>query len=202
MTGDDDAAGLIIAIDSTGIKVTNRGQWMSDRWGGGVRDKRKRGYLKIHIAVNIRTREILALEVTDEKAHDGTMVKKLVKHALNAHHHHKEKVQSVLADGAYDSNENFRFLKGKRIKPVIKVKRNSVVSPKNSKTRNDEVMQQAKDFLKWKRKRKYGHRWMAETVFSSIKRMFGEHVSSTRFQNMIKEMMLKVSLYNLFTRLA
>jgi hypothetical protein len=107
-----------------------------------------------------------------------------------------------LADGAYDSNENFILLKGKRIKPVIKVKRNSVVSSKNSKTRNAEVRQQTKDFLKWKRKRKYGHRWMAETAFSSIKRMFGEHVSSTRFQNMVKEMMLKVSLYNLFTRLA
>jgi len=42
-----------------------------------------------------------------------------------------------------------------------------------------------------------------ETVFSSIKRMFGEYVSATRFQNMVKEMMiLKVSLYNLFRRMA
>jgi outer membrane protein assembly factor BamA len=49
-----------------------------------------------------------------------------------------------------------------------------------------------------------GKRWMAkETVFSSIKRMFGEYVSATRFQNMVKEMMiLKVSLYNLFRRMA
>ena len=146
----------MIAIDSTGIKVTNRGQWMSDKWGG-VRDKRKRGYLKIHVAVNTKTREILALEVTDEKVHDGTMMKKLVKHVLNARHHHGEKVKSVLADGAYDSNANFRFLNDERIKPVIKVKRNSVVSTKNSKTRNCEVRQQTKDFLKWKRKRKYGH---------------------------------------------
>jgi hypothetical protein len=45
-------------------------------------------------------------------------------------------------------------------------------------------------------------RWMAESAFASIKRTFGEHVSSTRFENMVKEMMLKVSLYNLFTRLA
>ena len=44
--------------------------------------------------------------------------------------------------------------------------------------------------------------WMVETAFSSIKRTFGEYVSATRFQNMVKEMMLKVSLYNLFTRLA
>ena len=39
---------------------------------------------------------------------------------------------------------------------------------------------------------------MAETVFSSMKRMFGEYVSARRFPNMVKEMILKVSLYNLF----
>ena len=200
-TGDDD---LIIAIDSTGIKVTNRGQWMSEKWGGiRGKNKRKRGYLKIHVAVNTKTGEILALEVTDEKVHDGAMMRKLVKHVLNArHHHHGEKVQSVLADGAYDSNANFRFLNGKGIKPAIKVRRNSVVSAKNSKSRNGEARRQTRDPLKWKRKRGYGMRWMAESAFSSIKRTFGEHVSSTRFQNMVKEMMMKVSLYNLFKRLA
>ncbi len=50
------------------------------------------------------------------------------------------------------------------------------------------------------KKRKYGSRWMAETVFSSIKRTYGEYVSATKLQNMIKEMMMKVSLYNLFRK--
>ncbi len=35
-----------------------------------------------------------------------------------------------------------------------------------------------------------------ETVFSSIKRMFGEYVYSVRQNNMIQEMVLKASLYN------
>jgi hypothetical protein len=42
----------------------------------------------------------------------------------------------------------------------------------------------------------YGHRWIAETVFSSIKRMFEEYVYSVKYQNMIKEMMLRASWYN------
>ena len=41
-----------------------------------------------------------------------------------------------------------------------------------------------------------------ETVFSFIKRMFGEYESAVRFQNMVKEMTMKVSLYNLFRILA
>ena len=40
---------------------------MQEKWNM----KKKKGYLKIHVAVNIKTKEILALEVTDEKAHDG-----------------------------------------------------------------------------------------------------------------------------------
>jgi transposase len=65
--------------------------------------------------------------------------------------------------------------------------------------RNKEVRLQTKeDQLKWKKKRKYGQRWMGETAFSTIKRMFGEHTSATRFENMVKEIMIKVSLYNLF----
>jgi len=42
---------------------------------------------------------------------------------------------------------------------------------------------------------------MAESGFSSFKRMFGEYALATRYQNMVKEMMIKVSLYNLFTRI-
>ena len=79
-TGDDDD--IIIAIDGPGIKVTNRGQWMFDKWG--VRNKKK-GYLKIHVAVNTKTRETLALEVTDEKVHDSRVMRRLVKHILDNH---------------------------------------------------------------------------------------------------------------------
>jgi hypothetical protein len=44
----------------------------------------------------------------------------------------------------------------------------------------------------------YGHRWAAETVFSAIKRMFGECVMAMKYPNMVKELFLKVSLYNMF----
>jgi hypothetical protein len=92
-------------------------------------------------------------------------------------------------------------LEDKRIIPGIKVRKNSIVSSRNNKLRNREVRLQTKDLLKWKKKRKYGYRWMAETVFSSIKRTYGEYVSATKLENMIKEMTLKASLYNLFRKM-
>jgi len=194
MDDDDD---LIISIDSTGIKITNRGQWMDEKWN----TQNRKGYLKIHVAVDIKTRKIIALEVTDEKVHDGKMLKKLVNHVLDSREPNTVKIKSVLADGAYDSNPNFVYLEDKKINPGIKVRRNSIVSPKNNRLRNNEVKLQAKDLLKWKTKRKYGQRWISETVFSSIKRMFGEYTSANRFQNMVKEIMIKVSLYNIFRRI-
>ena len=63
--------------------------------------------------------------------------------------------------------------------------------------RNLSVISQKKDLQKWKDNVSYdGQRWIIETVFSSIKRMFGEYVYSVRLKNMIQEMMLKASLYN------
>ena len=136
--------------------------------------------------------------------HDSKMLKKLVNHVLKTAPDDKNKVKNlklVLADGAHDTNTNFRYLEKNGITPGIKVRKNSIISPKNNKLRNRESRLQTKDLLKWKTKRKYGHRWMAETTFSSIKRMFGEYTSATRFQNMVKEMMIKMSLYNLFRRI-
>ena len=209
MADDDGDDYLIISVDTTGIKITNRGQWMDKKWNV----QNRKGYLKIHVAVDIKTKEILALEVTDEKVHDGRMLKKLVNHVLNGSttttttttrgpNKMVIKINSALGDGAYDSNASFRYLQEKGITPGIKIRKNSIVSPKNNRLRNKEVIQQTKeDFLKWKKKRKYGHRWIAETAFSTIKRTFGEYVSATKFNNMVKEMMIKVSLYNLFRRL-
>ena len=71
---------IIIAIDSTGIKVTNRGQWMQEEKWQQIRNKKC--YLNIHVAVNIKTKEIIALEVTDEKSHDGKVIPKLIEHFL------------------------------------------------------------------------------------------------------------------------
>ena len=58
---------IVIAIDSTG-KVTNRGEWMRHKWHV------RKGYLKIHVAVDIKKKRILSLEVTSEEVHDGNIL--------------------------------------------------------------------------------------------------------------------------------
>jgi hypothetical protein len=66
---------IIIAIYNTGIKVTNRGQWMQDKWN--VNNKNK-GYLKIHIAVDVKNKKILSMKVTtDEYVQDSKTLPEL-----------------------------------------------------------------------------------------------------------------------------
>jgi len=61
----------------------------------------------------------------------------------------------------------FKYLQKKKIKSAINVRKNSIVSLKNNnRLRNKEVSSCIKDLFKWKKKRKYGHRWMVkETAF-------------------------------------
>ncbi len=64
--------------------------------------------------------------------------------------------------------------------------------------RNLSVLAQRNDLQKWKDSSvSYdGQRWIIETMFSCIKRTFGEYIYSIKFKNMVKEMILKASLYN------
>ncbi len=122
------------------------------------------------------------------------LLKKLVDDASKSNN-----VKRVLADGVYDTKTNFQYLHDNGIEAAIKVRKNSNGKAMGCYPRKVVVIQQLKDFDKWKDSVSYGYRWMTETVISSIKRIFGEYVSARKFPNMAKELMLKASLYNIFT---
>jgi IS5 family transposase len=95
-----------IAVDSSGVKVHNGGDWIRYVW------KVKKGYLKIHFAVDIRTGQVVSMDVSSEKVGDGKrLVKRLVRRLVKRAEE-KVRVKRVLADGAYDSKANFNFLAG------------------------------------------------------------------------------------------
>jgi hypothetical protein len=180
-TGYEPRGGVVIAVDSTGIKVTNRGEWM--------RRKRK-GYIKIHVAVDTRTKRVVSIEVSDEKTHDREKLKPLVKKAKK-----RVRVKKVLGDGGYDSHENFDFLASEGIEPCIKVRRDSDL--RCGGVRGEVVRDYLKDPTGWKKRLGYGQRWMVEAFFSLFKRLFGEVVHAKRFEVMVKEIELKVWENNL-----
>ena len=183
----DSGEDIVIALDASGIKVTNRGEWMRHKW------KVKRGYLKIHLAVDVKRKKILALEVTDEKVGDGQMLQPLVEEASE-----KVKVIKAIGDGAYDTKNNFRYLNDKGIEPVIKVHRNASSRAGGCIPRKLVAQEYLQDPKAWKHNHGYGYRWMVESAISSLKRTFGEYASAKKMENMVRELIVKTNLYNIF----
>ena len=144
--------------------------------------------------VDIKRKRILSLHVTSsEQVHDGKVLPELVDDiTINQN----KIIETAIMDGSYDSNNNFQILSFKGIKPTaIKVRKNSRCRKTNHHLRNKTVKMQKNNLQEWKDSLRYGQRWIVETVFSCIKRMFGrEYVTAIRFENMIREMVLKASL--------
>lgn len=183
---------VVIAVDSSGIKVTPKGEWVR-----GQGKRKRKGYLKIHLAVDVKTKQILAMEVTDERVADSDQFELLVKDARRV-----ANVVKVLGDGAYDSKEIFEYLEAEGITAGIRPRKSSSGKARGCWPRMRAVREFLEGEKRWSRKVGYGKRRMVESTFSSLKRTFGEFASAKKFSNMIQEMKLKAFTYNLLLSLS
>jgi transposase len=183
----DQQEGQEIALDSSGLKPTNRGEYR-------LKTHSKRGFIKLHLAVNIKTHQIVDLEITTEKVNDSQRGYELVSGASFS-----GRVSKVYADGAYDTYKFHEEMKRKGIEAVIPPRYNAI--SKYPCTRSSVVQEYKKDPDRWKRQKGYGKRWMVETGFSRFKTFFGESVYSKKWENIKKEVILKATMLNLFMSL-
>ena len=174
-----------IAVDSTGISVHKAGGWIERKHG------KKKRYVKLHFAVNTVTHEVVSMEVTTDDEHDVKALPGLVEEAER-----NVRVAKLIGDGAYDSGDVYRFLETRGIEPVIKPRRNSRLDTGSPLRRRvvDQVRRLGYDGWAWLTG--YGRRWAVETAYSTFKRLFGEHSLARSFENIARELVGKVALYN------
>ncbi len=96
---------IVVAVDSMGIKVTNQGDWIREKHG-----TKRRGWIKIHLDVDVETRKPIAFEITDEKTRDYEMVEPLLDDI---------KIEDALMDEGYDKKSVFAYLKKKGIRSLV-----------------------------------------------------------------------------------
>ena len=97
--------------------------------------KDERIFENTYVAVNVKTKKILSIKVTDEHAHDSKMLPELVDEIIDSDS--ITTIGKLLADdGAYDGNDIFRRLADSGILPCIKVRRNAMVKKTNHIFRN------------------------------------------------------------------
>ena len=172
-----------VAVDVTGNKLSNRGEYIRHKW------KVSRGWIKVSIVIDRFTKELLDVQVALEECADYKLAKK---HLANLQ---DVQIEDFAGDGAYYVEELYKLLEINRIFPVIKM-------PKNASTNGLDPMHKAVREMKklggydpWRDKFKYGHRWNIEGYNSSTKRTFGECVRSQKEENCLKEAGRKFTNY-------
>jgi len=192
---------LWIAVDASGVSVTNRGEWMRKIHRKGKITECK-GFLKIHVAVDVKTKEAVAIEITREDIGDNSKFNDVIEGSII---NTGRALAGVYADGGYDTYNNFDKLEDAGIQPIIRIDGNAITAPppdnyiqrrRGEPVRRKHAREQLKDRDKWKKEKKYGLRWFSETFFSVFKRCYGTHTMARKEENMQQELVFKTHLYN------
>jgi len=182
----ESAEPVSIAVDSTGISVHRAGGWIERKHG------KKRRYVKLHFSVNTETKEVVAMEVSTDDTHDVKALPGLVEESER-----NARVAKLYGDGAYDSGKAYGLLEGRGIEPVIKPRRNARLDSGPPLRREAVALCRELGHEGWARLVGYGRRWAVETAYSTFKRLFGEHSLARSLENITRELVGKVALYNI-----
>ena len=174
--------------------------------------------------VDVDTKKILAVQVTDYRAGDSPMPVPPLDEALEVVMRTCQAQDSgvvpadagccLYGDAAYASRDNVTACRDRGVDPHIKLGISSRGREKgtgdewgmavreqlggSADSRVWEISNDEKKRLReeWKKKTGYGKRWLVEIVFSAFKRMFGEHLYSLKWKNMVQEVRIKAATYN------
>jgi hypothetical protein len=104
------------AADSTGIKAEGEGEWNAHKHGGSKR----RLWPKIHIGIDEKTLEKLAIEATSSSIGDAPVLPDLLNQIPP-----DEEIGSVTADGAYDTRKCHDAIAARNSHAVIPPRKNA-----------------------------------------------------------------------------
>jgi len=180
-------ATAIGGLDSSGMKTHRRGAWIVLRFH---LPQHRRDFKKIHLFVDLVSKKILYCLVTTGKSSDAKQVKKLLKGCQWT------RVDVILADGGYDTRECFNAIIGVGATPGIPVRKNASVRNRWCTSRKRAVHAQQQDYSQWEEQVHYRMRCVVESVFSGLKRRFGEHLFSIKERFRKVEMWLRTILWN------
>ena len=187
--GEDDDKPITLIVDASGLTISKKGDYIEEKW---IREKKE--FVKLHIAVDEKSKKVVSFRITKGNVHDTKKFGPLVKESAKRHD-----VDKVYGDKAYDNRKNFNILDDMNAEPAISIRNNASTRSGGCRLRREEVLLIKKlGYQGWKQLKDAGRRWIAEIVFSSIKRVLGEDLFSKKFSAQKVEAGLKIMLYNKF----
>lgn len=187
--------GVILAIDSTGLRSDRRGLHCETKH---EESKKKRRYFILHTVVDTGSQEIIAHEVTDNSVGDPTVFE-----TFNDKGVFDGDNVTTIGDGAYDVFDFYKMAKERGGKHIAPPSVDAVVHPKLGYNHPRNVAVRAKDRCElfiWKERIGYHQRSLVETVNHVFKAQFSESLRSRSIKNVKAEVKIKVNLYNKFVQ--
>jgi hypothetical protein len=180
---------LTLIVDASGLTITKKGDYIEQKW-----IRKKKEFIKLHIAVDAKSEKIVSFRITKGNVHDSKKFSPMIREAYEEYD-----IDKVYADKAHDNRRSFNLLDDLNIEPAIQIRKNASIKTKGCPLRRDEVLLIRRlGYERWKQLKDVGRRWIAEIVFSSLKRVLGENLLSRKFKAQKVEAGLKVMLYNKF----
>ena len=179
-----------VVIDATGLKVFGEGEWRIRQYG---KEKRRR-WRKLHLAVDARTHEVIAAELSLSCVGDNEVLPALLNPL-------RRKIFHVSADGAYDTKECHAVLRKKGISPSIPPRSNAnyweTGHPRNKSV---EALKGGK-LTEWKISSGYHKRSLAETAMYRYKQLFAPKLALRAYNAQVGEILANVKAMNKVTKL-
>lgn len=186
---------IVIAIDSTGLKIYGEGEWKVRKHGYSKR----RTWRKLHLGVDPQTGFIHCHTMTLNDIDDGSQLEDLLDQV-------EVEVTDTCLDGAYDHEDCWDELIERKINPIIPPRENAVEwylknpgdypeYPRNAAIiRIDEIGRQ-----KWKEEIGYHRRSLSETAMFRYKTIHGSQLYSRKFGSQKIESDIKIKALNIMT---
>ena len=182
----------LAAIDSTGLEAGHVSRYFVRRKRSKELETYENTYYrrwpKLSIVCDCHNHMILSAISSRGPSVDVNQFRKTLKPAVE-----KYDIEHILADAGYDSESNHRYAREEChvISTIPPKAGRPQLTPKPFRGKYREMMRTNFD------KETYGQRWQVETVFSMIKRNFGEAIYARTYWAQCREMMLLALTHNI-----
>ncbi len=198
------AAPLNLLIDSTGIRFRGDGEWLAREHGA----TRRREWRKVHLAMDTATGDIRAVEFTSSRQGDSPFVGETIPRIVSCPSSLPEllsqipageEIETVAADGAYDTRRCHAAILGHGAEPIIPIRRHGRAWKPDcpAATSRDETLRATRFPGRsiWKKWTGYHARSRVEARMNRLK-LFGERIMSRDPDRQTAEIQIRIAIMN------